>query len=993
MGAAVLSPVDSGRGAALLLIVVALAVPAALTGLAGAARAQIPTGVEGPLSAPVPPPPRSPAAAIEAAAAEAGREKPAAPAQEPPEEIPGPLVKAIEIRSEAPLGPQVDLDSLLEVEVGEPVTDGALRRTVRNLVATGRAPDVEVYTLPQDGGVAVVLVLRPVVMVREVRITGQLGLDESVLAARLPQKAAQPLAEESVVGGVFNLQDLYRDEGYFKATVHVHVVIDERERQASVVYDVASGARAAIAAVHFEGPIAPFTPEALAAQLKAGAGKPYRHRVGEDDAEQLQLWLIEKEYNAAHVERPREAYDAAANAVDLTFPIDVGPHLIVRVLGADLKKLKKSGLLPFLGEQGFDEALVQQALTRIKAWYQQQGHYHVSAEASEQRRPGELEITLTIVPGPVYALAAVELRGNERVSSAKLAQLMATGPRSLLRPGSGRLVQDVLDADLENIRSYYALQGYAQAEVGPVEVREQGKELRLTVPIKEGPQLRVVRLDLHGVERLDTSQLAKALPLQAGGPFHPVLLEQTLDTLRNAYAERGFVHAQVSARSDWDRTHTLVDLDFDVLEGPQRVVDRVIVRGNRRTHFDVIRRAAGLRRGQPIGLTTLYEVESRLYRLGIFSMVDAQLAGSAFDSPQRDVVIRLEEGKSNGLVYGVGYDTYYGLRGLLGFSSNNVGGRAWSLRTDLRLSQRDTHFRVVFDQPYLASLPLPLTSTLFYFDTVEPSYRVKRRGARAETSKVVSRTRYSLALDYRTVQLRVDPGISLNFTERRDLPYQLASAIPAVLVDHRDDPLVPTRGWSSLAQVQYSFPAFNSQADFVKLFLQHTQYVNLGRPGVLAGSLRVGGIEAFRDLPGPSDVPQVLASRNVFINERFFAGGSSTHRAYGLDLLGLRGQTLFQPAGKHDFEPVGGNGLLLANLDYRFPIVSSLGGTLFFDAGNVWADWRDIRLSQLRSGVGFGLRYLSAIGPLRLEMGWKLHRDRHPDEPPYVVSFGFGNPF
>jgi outer membrane protein insertion porin family len=958
---------------------------AGLAGFDNAVEAQIPTGVEGPQSAPVPPPGKPPASRQVADAAP--------PADTSPAESPGPIVKAIEVRSEVPLGPQFDLDSLLEVEVGLPVTDGALRRTLRNLVASGRAADVEVYTQPQDGGVAVVVVLRPAIVVREVRITGQLGLDQSELAAHLPQKAAQPLAEPSVVGGVFNLQDLYRENGYFKAVVHVRVDTNEQVRQAVVTYEVTSGQRATVGAIHFEGPIAPFSAEALQAQLKQAPGKPYRHRLAQDDAEQLQLWLIGKQYAAAHVERPRESFDEATNTVSLTFPIDAGSHLVVEVLGGDFKKLKKAGLLPFLGDQGFDEALVQQALARLKTYYQQQGHYQVKVDAAEQRGEGELKVTITVVPGPVFRLDAVEFTGNERVGSAQLAQLMATTPRSLLRPGSGRLVQDVLDADLENIRSYYALQGYAQAEVGPPQMEERGDGLRLILPVKEGPQLRVVRLALNGVEHLDLAKLGKSLPLQPGGPFHPVLLEQTLDAIRNAYAERGYVRAQVSARQDWDRTHTLVDLAFDVLEGPQRIVDRVIVRGNRRTHVDVILRAAGLRRGQPIGQTTLYEAESRLYRLGIFSSVDAQLAGSGFDSPQRDVVIRLEEGKSQGLIYGVGFDTYYGFRGLLGFSSNNVGGRAQSLRTDLRLSQRDTHFRVVFDQPYLANLPLPLTSTLFYFDTVEPSYRVKRRGARAETSKVVGRTRYSLALDYRTVQLHVDPGISLNFTERRDLPYQLASVIPAVLIDHRDDPLLPTRGWSSLAQVQYSFPAFSSQADFVKLFLQQTQYVNLGRPGVLAGSLRLGGIETFRDLPGPSDVPQVLASRNVFINERFFAGGTNTNRAYGLDLLGIRNQSLFPPAGKHDFEPVGGNGLLLANLDYRFPIAAAVGGTLFFDSGNVWADWRDIRLAQLKSGVGFGLRYISAIGPLRLEVGWKLNRDRHPEEPPWVISFGFGNPF
>src|SRR5262249_27996037 len=145
------------------------------------------------------------------------------------------------------------------------------------------------------------------------------------------------------------------------------------------------------------------------AQLKQGPGKPYRHRTADEDADQLQLWLIGQQHNAAHVERPREAVretaDAAANhadnVVDLTFAIDVGPHLTVEVLGADAKKLRKAGLLPFLGDQGFDEALVQQALARIKASYQQQGHYHVRVDSAEQRAAGELKVTLTVTPGPV----------------------------------------------------------------------------------------------------------------------------------------------------------------------------------------------------------------------------------------------------------------------------------------------------------------------------------------------------------------------------------------------------------------------------------------------------------------------------------------------------------------------------------------------------------------------------------------------------------------
>jgi outer membrane protein insertion porin family len=123
----------------------------------------------------------------------------------------------------------------------------------------------------------------------------------------------------------------------------------------------------------------------------------------------------------------------------------------------------------------------------------------------------------------------------------------------------------------------------------------------------------------------------------------------------------------------------------------------------------------------------------------------------------------------------------------------------------------------------------------------------------------------------------------------------------------------------------------------------------------------------------------------VPIDERFYAGGRTTHRAFGQDELGIEGQTLV--AGT----PIGGAGLLLVNLDYRFPIAGAIGGTVFVDGGNVWRDYAEIDTGDLRWGAGVGLRYRSPVGPLRLEIGWKL--DREPGEPAYVWFFSIGNPF
>jgi outer membrane translocation and assembly module TamA len=107
--------------------------------------------------------------------------------------------------------------------------------------------------------------------------------------------------------------------------------------------------------------------------------------------------------------------------------------------------------------------------------------------------------------------------------------------------------------------------------------------------------------------------------------------------------------------------------------------------------------------------------------------------------------------------------------------------------------------------------------------------------------------------------------------------------------------------------------------------------------------------------------------------------------------LGIVGETLLDRGGG-DFLELGGNGLFILNLDYRFPIAGPLGGTVFFDLGNVWADWRDLDPSDLEAGAGLGLRYRSPIGPVRISVGWKIDSQlRRSDKPVFFLSFG--NPF
>ncbi len=436
-----------------------------------------------------------------------------------------------------------------------------------------------------------------------------------------------------------------------------------------------------------------------------------------------------------------------------------------------------------------------------------------------------------------------------------------------------------------------------------------------------------------------------------------------------------------------------MDVTFEVLEGPRQVADRVIVRGNDRTRVEVIRRTLSLDPGEPISQVKLLETERDLYRLGIFSRVDVGLVPAEPDTTDRDILVQVEEGRPRTVTYGLGWDSEEEFRGLVGFTDNNVLGRAYSLRTDLRWSQSgDQRFRFIFNQPYLFEQPVSLTSTLFYQSQTHNNRPFEAtRGVRAEAARVFTDRRVSLALEHRVVDLDLDPAAAANDLELNDQRYRITSLVPAFFWDRRNDPIVPTRGWSSLLQLQQALPVL-TDTEFLKVFTQQTQYFDLGRPGVIAASLRVGGIEPFSTLAASPDSPLAgFPSRDVPIGERFFAGGDTTHRAYGRDELGIRDESLLLNTNRDDYIPVGGNGLLLLNLEYRFPVAGDFGGTVFFDTGNVWPDWRAINLGEIKNGAGLGARYLSPLGPIRAGIGWKL--DREPGETSYELFFNIGNAF
>ncbi len=903
-----------------------------------------------------------------------------------------PVVRAFEIRGEEGLRPPADLASLVSVEVGQPLDRERLRQSVRSLRAALEATEVEAHLRPVAGGVEVVFALWTGVRVRAIDLTGTPCFERPKLFAEIDQLTAAPLSESRLLRSLYQLQDLHREAGYLEARVRLGVDVGPAGG-AVVSFAFECGVVARVGGVAFQGDRGPFESAQLVALLDFGPGERYYEAGVRRDGRALEEWLIGEGFRLARVAEPEVSYDPEAAEVHALFEIEVGPKFEVRVSGVDPKELQRSGLMPLSGQERFDEALRLRDLDRLRRHYQEKGHYRVSIDSRVEEPEGVRRHWVLIERGPIYQLRGITWDPMTAISESQLDTLVETAPRRRLR-GGGRLVDKTLEEDIAAVRSSLALRGFDRARVGPPVIEEDGLELRVHVPVVEGPRRRVVQLDFLGLEALDEVEARSLLRLREGGAFHPLLLDDSLDALRARYEELGFSRVQAAATVSWNDDQTLADIELRVLEGPRTVVERVILRGNRATEPAPILRAVRLDPGDTVGRGDLLEVQRRLYALGIFSSVEVDLAPGAPLTGLRDVIIRVREGRSRRVSYGVGWDSEDGFRALLGLSHANLLRRAINGRLDLRWSEREQQARLIFSQPPGGRLDFQNSYSLFVTEEVLESFTSKRQGFQFASTRLLERSTLNLLYTYKLIDVVPDsafsalgPGELTRVLDiERDLQeVALSSVRPAWLVDHRDDPVLPSRGWSSTLSVEYAFPFLGTDAEFVKSFSQQTAYADLGRLGTAGASLRIGAIEPI----GGLTTPGALASSRVPISERFFAGGRTTHRAYRRDRLGIRGDTLVE--SDEGLISVGGDGLLLMNLDWRIPIAGPVGGVLFADAGNVWSDWRNIDAGEVKAGAGLGVRYQSPIGPLRLEVGWKLDRER--DESPAVIFLSFGNPF
>ena len=583
-----------------------------------------------------------------------------------------------------------------------------------------------------------------------------------------------------------------------------------------------------------------------------------------------------------------------------------------------------------------------------------------------------------------FVVRKTTFSGVSSVSKKELRKTLATRPRPFWRfwePETPLSEIDLKD-DLERIRQFYRARGYYHARV-EMDTERTGQEaaktagehagplpvVRVAFSVQEGPPVIVSEIQIDRPrDGLPDEEVRKRIALQKGKVFTTNDYRSAKKTIERLYGNRGFPFVQVDGQARVDVRENLARVSLAVTPGGiHRFGEVTIAQDGEIVKEAIVRRALEFEPGQKYRASAVEQSQRNLVSLDVFrsALIVPGTPEEGSDKLPMEVRLRAKEPRQIG--FGAGYGSEDGLRLRASWTYRNVFSRAGRFTLSARRTDLIENVQVEYFQPYWLDARNDLRGRTGWEREDLESYTNEKTFANVAVDRRLSRL-WSGSAGYKLENNRLQEIKILDPLEIEELVKNnsyLVSAVNFSLTRSTiDDLLYPSEGSTVSLTSEQASDLFGSELTYWRPAAEVRAYRTFFPPVTLAGRIR---LETIQETEDTDFIP---------IPERLFLGGSNTVRGYGYQMLGP-----LDPAGN----PLGGKSAANANLEARFPIYRSFSGVVFLDAGLVDTEAFKFELSEVRTACGAGFRYDTPIGPLRVEIGYKLD-PKEEDELPAGVE-------
>lgn len=720
--------------------------------------------------------------------------------------------------------------------------------------------------------------------------------------------------------------------------------------------------------------------DSVVALMKSRQGGEYSREIVQEDVKAL---FASGKFSDVRIDRE----SMSGGGIKLVVHVAEKP-IIAKISFTGNKKIKAKALQEKVTVEKYEQLNQTELLAsidKIKEAYRKKDFNLVEVNYElKTMESGETELIFKITENQKTYINKVNFIGNHVFSDKELRKVIKSkkkgGIFSFLG-NSGKLRDELLEADVVFLARHYLNHGYIRVNVGApnVEITKDKKYVYITYTIDEGKQYRVKNVTVAGDILTTPEEILTKTTTKTGEIYNQDKVEADIDAITIMYGNVGYAFAMVRPVPEINDSDDTVNLVYYVEKGKRIRIEKINISGNKVTRDKVIRRELRVNENDIYNEENVRLSKTKLMQLGYFESVDFSTPRGSRDDTLI-LNINVKEKPTGTFNIGAGFSTVDKFIFSGSIAKENFFGLGWSGQIAAELSSRRQMFIIEMTDPYFLDtnwmLGLSGYRTRYRYEDFD---RESLGGGVTLGRRLFDYSAVSLGYKYEDVKVTdfqtVVPQIFKDTASGRTSQISLEMSR-----DDRDNRIITRKGTLNLFSAEVSGSKLGGTNDFARFSYNSRAYVPIKWGFVAKANARIGYIKSLSGKPVP-------------LFERYFTGGVNSLRGFYPLSIGPAMQVPTGPAGGTTNFVYGGNKELLFNVEMEMPIYEPGGfkGVVFFDAGNAYAENQSYSFNNIRMDYGFGLRWQSPMGPLRFEWGFPINRK--PGEDKIVFNFTIGSFF
>lgn len=621
----------------------------------------------------------------------------------------------------------------------------------------------------------------------------------------------------------------------------------------------------------------------------------------------------------------------------------------------------------------FDKAKIESTIKELRAKYQDENFFNVKITYDiEERENNSVDLIFSIDEGKEAKVYRIEILGNEFYSDKKIKKTMETDEKGFFSwlTGSGKLVSDEIALDRERIRALYLNSGFMRVQVSEPEIVYNEDKTRITLKIRivEGERYKVDSVNIKGNVHIDEETLLNRVTLKKGEYFSSEKFQKDIETLTESFTAIGYAFANIEPETSVDDEKHIVNITYHVDENMLYRIERIEISGNEKTRDRVIRRELEIAEGDVYSSVKIKRSKQNVQYLNYFEEVT--LTEEPLPDNKMNLRLNVKEKPTGTFSIGAGYSTLDGFVGTLQIQKDNLFGLGYSLNLKGEFSSKRTDYTLSFTNKWLFDRPITFGFDLYNLERSYYDYTKKSQGGALRLGHpIVGRKLYMYyRFAYEMEDIYDIDDDASDYVKEQEGKTTVISFTPSIVYNTTNHPLTPSKGNKSKYYIKYAGGVLGGDNNYAKTGFESSQFFPLFWKFVGMVHGEIGYLKSLDDKPLP-------------IDERFRLGGMYSVRGFKYGDI--------SPKDENGYD-YGGDKYVLFNVEVTFPISESanLMGVVFYDTGQVYDNGEAYFSYDLRKSAGFGFRWYSPIGPLRLEYGKKLDKKEGESSDRWDFSIG-----